>query len=163
MSFLSTPMTVAATGSIVGSAWISGGMGALSFCAIPAILQSGGPADGLVRAWYTQFSRGLYIPSTAVVTALNYFFLAYRHRANRYEWRGYAAGGAANLLLLPFTQIFIMGINRTLIASMSGAQGKILSHDVARHLIMKWGDLNFYRIFMPLAGAALGLWNLLSY
>jgi hypothetical protein len=38
-----------------------------------------------------------------------------------------------------------------------------MSYDVASQLIMKWGDWNFYRIFMPLAGAALGLWNLLSY
>jgi noranthrone monooxygenase len=44
----------------------------------------------------------------------------------------------------------------------SGAhQVKTISKDVAGQLIMKWGDMNFYRIFMPLAGAALGLWNLL--
>jgi len=43
----------------------------------------------------------------------------------------------------------------------SGAQGKVLSHEAARQLIEKWGNYNYYRIFMPLAGAALGLWNLL--
>lgn len=43
------------------------------------------------------------------------------------------------------------------------AQGKkAVSLDTARQLIGMWGNLNFYRIFMPLAGAALGLWNLLS-
>ncbi|KAI8631914.1 hypothetical protein F5Y19DRAFT_472800 [Xylariaceae sp. FL1651] len=138
------------------------GISALSFCAIPAILESNAATDGLVRAWHTQFSRALYIPSTAVLTALNYFYLAYQHRSMGREWRGYAAGGAANLLLVPFTQIFIMGTNTALLASMSGRQGKILSLNVARQLIRKWGDMNFYRIFMPLTGAALGLWNLLS-
>ncbi|KAI0910864.1 hypothetical protein F4823DRAFT_588477 [Ustulina deusta] len=163
MPFLSTPMTLSATGSIVGSAWISGGIGALSFCVIPAILQSSAPTDGLVRAWHTQFTRALYIPSTAVIVALNYFYLAYRHRSVGREWRGYASGGVANLLLVPFTLIFIAGINSTLIASLPSAQRKnILSLDAAKQLIRRWGDLNFYRIFMPLAGATLGLWNLLS-
>ncbi|KAI1426658.1 hypothetical protein F5Y12DRAFT_741944 [Xylaria sp. FL1777] len=163
MPFLSTPMTLSATGSIVGSAWISGGIGALSFCAIPAVLQSGAPTDGLVRAWHTQFTRALYIPSMAVITGFNYFYLAYRHRSVGQEWRGYAGGGVANLLLVPFTLIFIVGINNTLIASLPRIQGRnTLSLDAARQLIGRWGDLNFYRIFMPLAGAALGLWNLLG-
>lgn len=156
-------MTLSATGSIVGSAWISGGISALSISTIPALLQSNAPTDGLVRAWYTQFSRALYIPSTAVVAALNYFYLAYRHRAIGREWRGYAGGGIANLLLVPFTLIFIAGINNTLIASMSKARGmEALSLESARQLIRRWGDLNVYRIFLPLTGAALGLWNLLS-
>jgi hypothetical protein len=70
-----------------------------------------------VRAWHTLFRRALYIPSTAVVAALNFFYVAYRHRAAGREWRGYAGAGAANLLLPPFTQVFIMSINRALIAS----------------------------------------------
>ncbi|KAI1123439.1 hypothetical protein F5Y10DRAFT_251839 [Nemania abortiva] len=163
MPFLSTPLTISATGSIVGSAWISGGIGALSISTIPALLQSNARTDGLVRAWHTQFSRALYIPSTAVVMALNYFYLAYRHRSAGREWRGYAGGGVANLLLVPFTLAFIAGINNKLIASMSGTPGlDVLSRVSATQLIKRWGDLNFYRIFMPLAGAALGLWNLLS-
>ncbi|KAI1181382.1 hypothetical protein F5B17DRAFT_445018 [Nemania serpens] len=163
MPFSSTPLTLSATGSIIGSAWISGGIGALSISTIPALLQSNAPTDGLVRAWYTQFSRSLYIPSTGVLAALNYFYLAYRHRSTGREWRGYAGGGVANLLLLPFTLIFIVGINNTLIASMSSVRGsEVLSSTAAKQLIRRWGDLNFYRIFMPLAGAALGLWNLLS-
>ncbi|KAI0967243.1 hypothetical protein F4678DRAFT_447040 [Xylaria arbuscula] len=160
MPFLSTPLTIAATGSIVGSAWISGGIGALTISTIPAILQSGAPTDGLARAWHTQFTRSLYIPSTAVVMALNYFYLAYRHRSVGREWRGYASGGVANLLLLPFTLVFIVGINNTLIASLKDQN--TLSLGAVKHLIKRWGDLNFYRIFMPLAGAGLGLWNLLA-
>ncbi|KAI1288852.1 hypothetical protein F5Y03DRAFT_401476 [Xylaria venustula] len=160
MPYLSTPLTIAATGSIVGSAWISGGIGALTISTIPAILQSGAPTDGLARAWHTQFTRSLYIPSTAVVMALNYFYLAYRHRSVGREWRGYASGGVANLLLVPFTLVFIAGINSTLIASVKGQN--TLSLGAVKHLIKRWGDLNFYRIFMPLAGAGLGLWNLVA-
>ncbi|KAI0403776.1 hypothetical protein F4802DRAFT_598780 [Xylaria palmicola] len=164
MPFLSTPLTISATGSIGISAWVSGGIGALSFCAIPAILQvRGAPADGLAQAWSAQFGRALYMPAAAVAAALNYLYLAHRHRAARREWRGYAAAGAANLLLVPFTLVFIGGINGVLLSSLPGAEGrKILSLDMVRHLIERWGDLNFYRIFMPLAGAGLGLWNLLS-
>ncbi|KAI0101489.1 hypothetical protein GGR51DRAFT_563390 [Nemania sp. FL0031] len=163
MPFLSTPLTLSATGSIVSSAWISGGIGALSISTIPAILQSDARTDRLVGAWHTQFSRSLYIPSTAVVAALNYFYLAYRYRSVGREWRGYAAAGAANVLLVPFTLMFIVGINNRLIASMSGVRGlETLSNASAKQLIKRWGDLNVYRIFMPLAGAALGLWNLLT-
>ncbi|KAI1340288.1 hypothetical protein F5Y15DRAFT_415176 [Xylariaceae sp. FL0016] len=162
MPYLSTPLTLSATGSIAASAWISGGISALSFCAIPAILRSGANTEGLVRAWYTQFSHALYIPATAVVTAANYFYLAYRHNHAGREWRGYAAGGLANILLPPFTQLFIVGINTTLMASMSGADGKRLDQGTATTLITRWGNLNVYRIFMPLAGAAFGLWNLLQ-
>ncbi|KAI1360832.1 hypothetical protein F5Y08DRAFT_316400 [Xylaria arbuscula] len=163
MPFLSTPLTLAAGGSIIGSAWISGGNGALSFSTIPAILQSGASTDGLVRAWYTQFTRSLYIPAIGVATGLNYFHLAYRHHAVGREWRGYAVAGVANLFIVPFTMVFIGGINSTLMAALPNAQGrKPLSLEAARHLIGRWGDLNFYRIFMTLAGASLGLWNLLS-
>ncbi|KAI0508696.1 hypothetical protein F5B22DRAFT_620000 [Xylaria bambusicola] len=117
MPFLSTPLTLAATGGILGSAWISGGNASLSFAAIPAILQSGASTDGLVRAWYTQFSRSLYIPVIGVVTGLNYFHLAYRHHALGREWRGFAAAGLANVVMVPFTLLFIGGINNTLMAA----------------------------------------------
>ncbi|KAI0596803.1 hypothetical protein F4775DRAFT_593914 [Biscogniauxia sp. FL1348] len=164
MPFLSTPLTLSATGSIVGSAWISGGINALSICAIPAILQSGAPTEGLVRAWHTQFTRALYLPAAAVIAATNYLYLAGRHRGARREWRGYAAAAAANLLLVPFTQLFIMGINNRLMASMPGA-GEVevaLGYDEAAQLIARWGRLNLVRTFLPLTGAALGLWNLLQ-
>ncbi|GAP91876.1 putative noranthrone monooxygenase-like protein [Rosellinia necatrix] len=162
MPFLSTSTTLSATGSIVSSAWISGSIAALSLSAIPAILQSGAPADGLARAWHTQFTRALYIPTTAVAAALNYLYLAQRHRAAGLEWRGYAAGAVADLLLVPFTLAFIGGINSALIASLPGAQArKVLGLDATRALIGRWGNLNVFRIFMPLTGAALGLWNLL--
>lgn len=48
-----------------------------------------------------------------------------------------------------------------MIAANSGT-GKQLSQEAVRHLITLWGKLNGVRIFMPLAGAALGLWNLLQ-
>lgn len=73
------------------------------------------------------------------------------------EWRGFAAGALANLLLAPFTPIFMMGVNRR----MEGA-GKMLSLEEVRELMGRWVRLNVVRVFMPLAGAVLGLWNLLQ-
>ncbi|KAI2472478.1 hypothetical protein F4781DRAFT_362550 [Annulohypoxylon bovei var. microspora] len=162
MPFLSTPLTLSATGGILGSAWISGSIGALSICAVPAILQSGTTTEGLLKGWHLQFSRGMYyIPTTGAFIALNYLNLAYRHKVQGLEWRGFAAGAVSNLLLAPFTLLFIRGINGVLIAANSGT-GKPLSQEAARKLIGIWGNLNAVRIFMPLAGAALGLWNLLQ-
>ncbi|KAL7629768.1 hypothetical protein AAE478_001291 [Parahypoxylon ruwenzoriense] len=162
MPFLSTPLTLSATGGILGSAWISGSIAALSICAIPAILQTGATADGLLRGWYLQFNRGMYyIPTTGAFIALNYLYLAQQHRGQGLEWRGYAAGAVANLLLAPFTLAFIGATNATMIAAKDGA-GKPLSQEAVRGLVAKWGNLNAVRIFMPLAGAALGLWNLLQ-
>ncbi|KAI1822281.1 hypothetical protein F4861DRAFT_541161 [Xylaria intraflava] len=159
MPVQSTQMMLSAAGSIVGSAWVSGNISAISFLTIPCILQSGAAIDGIARAWRVQFIRTAYIPITTVVAALNYLFLAHQHRAAGLEWRGYAGGALANLMLLPFTQIFIMGINRKLMASTG--DGKKLSNDEARRLVDKWGNLNKFRIFIPLTGATLGLWNLL--
>ncbi|OTB01082.1 hypothetical protein M426DRAFT_14800 [Hypoxylon sp. CI-4A] len=167
MPFLSTPLTLSATGGILGSAWISvvtrkGSIGALSICAIPAILQTGATTDGLLRGWHTQFSRGMYmIPTTGAFVALNYIYLAYRHRAENLEWRGFAAGALSNLLLIPFTLVFIGGINEKMISAASGT-GKSLSQEATRQLIGKWGNLSAVRTVMPLMGAALGLWNLLQ-
>ncbi|OTA84498.1 hypothetical protein M434DRAFT_400443 [Hypoxylon sp. CO27-5] len=162
MPFLSTPLTLSATGGILGSAWISGSIGALSICAIPAILQSGTTTEGLLKGWHIQFSRGMYyIPTTGAFIALNYLYLAYRHRGYGLEWRGYAVGALSNLLLAPFTLLFIGGINKIMITANSGT-GKSLSQDVARQLITRWGNLNAIRVVMPLAGAVLGLWNLLQ-
>ncbi|KAI1383694.1 uncharacterized protein F4822DRAFT_421444 [Hypoxylon trugodes] len=162
MPFLSTPLTLSATGGILGSAWISGSVAALSICAIPAILQTGAPTEGLLRGWHLQFTRGMYyVPTTGAFIALNYLYLAYRHRGEGLEWRGYALGALSNLLLAPFTLLFIGAINSRMIAASSGAR-KPLGQEAARQLITKWGNLNAVRIFMPLAGAALGLWNLLQ-
>ncbi|OTB10020.1 hypothetical protein K445DRAFT_323415 [Daldinia sp. EC12] len=162
MPFLSTPSTLAATGGILGSAWVSGNITALSICGVPAILASGTTAEGLLRGWALQFKRGAsYMPTTAAAIALSYVYLAFRHRGRGLEWRGYAAGALSNVLLIPFTLIFIGGVNNKMLAANEGT-GKQLSQETVRHLIATWGKLNAVRIFMPLAGAALGLWNFLQ-
>ncbi|KAI1099669.1 hypothetical protein F4804DRAFT_75903 [Jackrogersella minutella] len=162
MPFLSTPLTLSATGGILGSAWISGSIGALSIFAVPAILRSGTTTEGLLGGWHLQFNRGMhYLPTTGAFIALNYLYLAYRYRAEGLEWRGFAAGAVANLLLPPFTLLFIAGINSIMIGAKSGV-GKPLSQEAARSLIGQWGKLNAVRMFMPLAGASFSLWNLLQ-
>ncbi|KAI0022512.1 hypothetical protein F4780DRAFT_733200 [Xylariomycetidae sp. FL0641] len=159
MPGLSTPLTIQASGSILSSAFLSGSISALSICAIPAIQASGAGADGLARAWRVQFTRGLHIPATAAAAALNYLYVGWRAARAGQEWRGFVAGGLANLALMPFTLLFIQGVNSALSASL--VDGKALSREATGALVARWGRLNVVRIFMPLAGAALGLWNLL--
>lgn len=102
-----------------------------------------------------------YIPTTGAFIALNYLYLASRHRAQGVEWRGYATGALSNLLLAPFTLVVIGNINNRMISALS-EEGKPLSQGAARAMISRWGDLSAVRIAMPLAGAVLGLWNLLQ-
>ncbi|KAH9889586.1 hypothetical protein F4778DRAFT_381066 [Xylariomycetidae sp. FL2044] len=52
---LTNGLGLAAAGSVLGSAWASGGITALSVSAIPAILASDAPTGGLIR--YTQSNR----------------------------------------------------------------------------------------------------------
>lgn len=70
-------------------------------------------------------------------------------------------GAVSNLLLAPFTKLFIGGINGIMIAANSGT-GRPLTLEAARELIGKWGEVNAVRILMPLGGAVLGLWNILQ-
>ncbi|KAI0380370.1 hypothetical protein F5Y04DRAFT_257252 [Hypomontagnella monticulosa] len=162
MPFLSTPLTLQATGGILGSAWISGSVAALSICAVPAVLQSGVTAEGLLKGWHMQFSRGMYyIPTTGVFVALNYLYLAYQHSAAGLEWRGYVAGAVSNMMLPVYTLIFINEVNQKMIGANAGT-GKALSQEAVRGLMNKWSALSSVRIFMPLAGAMFAMWNLLQ-
>ncbi|KAI0173262.1 hypothetical protein GGR52DRAFT_571770 [Hypoxylon sp. FL1284] len=162
MPFLLTPLTLAASGGILGSAWVSGSLASLSICAIPALLQCGTTADGLLRGWHLQFSRGLaHIPTTAAAIGVNYIYLAYRHQALGLEWRGYAAAAVANLMMAPFTLVVINSTNSKLLGAVSGT-GKPLSESVVRSLMVQWSKLSAIRLIMPLSGAILALWNLLQ-
>ncbi|KAI1775763.1 hypothetical protein F4818DRAFT_387257 [Hypoxylon cercidicola] len=162
MPFLSTPLTLSATGGILGSAWVSGSLASLSICAIPALLQCGNTAEGLLKGWHLQYSRGLaHIPTTAGIIGLNYIYLAYQHHALGLEWRGYATAAAMNLMMAPFTLTVIRPTNNKLLGAVLGT-GKPLSESVVRMLMEKWSKLSAIRVLMPLAGAILALWNLLQ-
>ncbi|XXG95120.1 hypothetical protein Hte_001380 [Hypoxylon texense] len=162
MPFLSTPLTLSTTGSILGSAWVSGSLASLSICTIPALLQCGTTAEGLLKGWHLQYSRGLaHIPTTAGLIGLNYIYLAYHHHSLGLEWRGYATAAVTNLMMAPFTLIVIGATNNKLLGAVSGT-GKPLSESVVRMLMVKWSQLSAIRVFMPLAGAVFALWNLLQ-
>ncbi|KAI6087750.1 hypothetical protein F4821DRAFT_235817 [Hypoxylon rubiginosum] len=162
MPFLSTPLTLSATGGILGSAWVSGSLASLSICAIPALLQCGTTTEGLLRGWHLQYSRGLaHIPTTAAVIGLNYIYLAYHHHSLGLEWRGYATAAFTNLMMAPYTFAIIGATNNKLLGALSGT-GKPLTESVVRMLMEKWSKLSAVRVLMPLAGAILGLWNLLQ-
>jgi hypothetical protein len=127
---------------------------------VPAILYGGAPTDVMLRQWQLMFNKGkAMFPVFGAATALNYFYLAYRHRAQGLEWRGFAAGGVASVGIVPFTLLFIAGINSRLISAIDSKAAKDMSQDLAKELIKQWGSLNALRACIPLVGTCLAIWN----
>ncbi|KAI0126940.1 hypothetical protein BJ170DRAFT_684512 [Xylariales sp. AK1849] len=162
MPISATPMTVAASASIVGSAAAAGAMAALSVCAIPAVLKAGAPSDVMLRQWYIIFNNGKAIPATAAVSAIGYGVVSYDQWTKGLQsWRGFALSGALAVAAIPFTMAFIMPTNNELMAAAHSAV-KTMNDERVKSLIMKWLKLNSVRGFLPLAGAVVGLWSLLG-
>lgn len=101
-------------------------------------------------------------PVFAAGTALNYFYVAYRNWGRELEWRGFVAGGVLQVMIVPFTLIFIAGINSKLLAVVDPNTKKEMSKDVAKTLIGQWGRLNAMRSTLGLLGTAAAVWNLLA-
>jgi hypothetical protein len=131
----------------------------LSLCAIPAVLQAGAPADVMCRQFYIIITNGALIPITAVASALSYGAVSYGKWTVGLEWKGFALGGAFTAALIPFTIALILPTNKELSAA-AKSQAKTVTDRRARGLITKWARLNTARIFLPLAGAVVGLWSL---
>ncbi|KAI2641069.1 hypothetical protein GGS21DRAFT_355739 [Xylaria nigripes] len=158
MALGSTYQTVSAAASILASGWAAGIGTGLSLLGIPAILNGGAPSTVMLRQWQFQFLRGQAImPALAVFNAINYGTVAYRCWGQGVEWRGYAAAGVSTFFIIPYTLVFLMGINRKLLTAVE-SRGT-LSDESIRMLIQKWGELNLVRAVVPIIGTGLALWN----
>ncbi|KAI0599900.1 hypothetical protein F4775DRAFT_548792 [Biscogniauxia sp. FL1348] len=172
MEVVPTPLRVAAGAGIMASVWAAGIGTGLSLFSIPTILSGGAPRDVMLRQWKFHFLRGkALMPGLGALNAANYWIVAYAGWSRGLEWRGLAAGGASTFLIIPYTVVFILGVNERLVAAADGKeeeekdqehqdQEKPMSEDTVRRLIKKWGDLNVVRAVVPLVGSGLALWNL---
>ncbi len=143
--------------------WFAIGAGySISIFTIPALVQGAPTTDVMVRQWQMVFEKGMAtFPVFAAGTALNYFYVAYRNWGRDLEWRGFAAGGILQVAIVPFTLIFIAGINSKLLAVVNPKTKKEMSKAVAQTLISQWGSLNAVRSTFGLLWTAAAAWNLL--
>ncbi|KAK7743325.1 hypothetical protein SLS62_010648 [Diatrype stigma] len=163
MSIVSTPLSIAAASGIVASALVNGAGYSISLFSIPAIVQGAPTTDVLVRQWQLVFEKGKALfPVFAAGTALNYLYVAYRSRSRDLEWRGFAAGGVLQVAIVPFTLLFIAGVNSRLLAVADPKTKKEMSKEVAKALVGQWGRLNAVRSSIGLLGTAAAVWNLLT-
>ncbi|KAI1484377.1 hypothetical protein F5X96DRAFT_664564 [Biscogniauxia mediterranea] len=169
MEAVPTPLRVAAGAGIMASVWAAGIGTSLSLFSIPTILGGGAPRDVMLRQWKFLFLRGkALMPGLGILNAANYWIAAYARWSRGLEWRGLAVAGASTFFIIPYTVVFMFGINERLMAAADGKQEeeeeekeeKPMSEDTVRRLIKKWGELNVVRAVVPLVGSGLALWNL---
>ncbi|KAF3025654.1 hypothetical protein E8E14_013551 [Neopestalotiopsis sp. 37M] len=188
MTTLTNPLPLAATASIIASAWASGAGAAISFFTITPILRSSAPREVLLQQWHLAYDLGKSVmPPAAGAIAASYLGVAWavanshqHHQGSSgSEWRGFAAAAALMVGIVPFTLLFVMRTIRELEALMivggDGANGK--STDATRHgeseedreqalleearsLLRRWSRLNLVRAMLPLVGTGFAVWNL---
>ena len=135
----------------------------ISIFSMPAIIRYGPSTEVLVRQWKVVFDRGSVVfPALAGCTALNYFVVAQQHWSRGLEWRGFAAGGALQLAIIPFTILFIVGVNAKLMAAIDPKKETGLSVDAAKTLLWRGNKLHAARTGVALVGTVAALWNLLA-
>ncbi|ETS79435.1 hypothetical protein PFICI_09288 [Pestalotiopsis fici W106-1] len=181
MTTLTSPLPLAATASIIASAWASGAGAAISFFTITPILQSSAPREVLLQQWHLAYNLGKsYMPPAAGAIAASYLGVAWtvaKHPAQygggSGEWRGFAAAAALMVGIVPFTLLFIMRTIRELEGLMIAGDAKdtdsntresdrdeVQAMEEARRLLTRWSRLNFARAMLPLIGTGFAVWNL---
>lgn len=136
----------------------------LSLATIPAILQS--PTPLLLKQWRVVFDIGKSTaPPLAVLAAATLSYVAYTKYnisgSDTTQWRGLAIAAAGTVGIVPFTLLFMGGINDKLITA-SDAVGKEVASESVRELVARWGRVNVVRSFLTLGATMVGIWSVLE-
>jgi len=164
--------TLIRTSQIVGitaSTLLAGSAFTMSLITVPLIRKS--PTLILLQQWRTLFTTGSKIaPPFAIFTFVNFGYLAYISRSDQGQtdsspssWQGYGFAAIAVVAIVPFTLLFMNGVNDQLMAASGEGVGKaVLSAADVTGLVKRWGMLNSIRSVLPLLGAVIGLWTSLN-
>ena len=104
-------------------------------------------------------------PTVCIATGATLGFAAYsRYQSNPDDgtWKALAIAAAGTIGMLPFTLVFLQGINSQLVAGKDAATGAKLTDGKVVGLVASWGRMNYLRSLWPLTAAAVGLWGVLS-
>ncbi|KAG6367966.1 hypothetical protein INS49_002166 [Diaporthe citri] len=164
MAGLQPTTILAASAGILGSAWNSGGQAMLSALAIPGLLSTSSavPSQILAQQWAGIYNKGKVLgPQVAAVSLLGYGYLMYDRSRQSRGWGKYVGAAALTVGIVPFTVFFMDATNQALLGVAAGTAGH-LSAEAVRDLLVKWRVLNLVRSLFPLAGALLGLYELVG-
>lgn len=191
MAGLQPTTILAASAGILGSAWNSGktnphnnsrgrglgsgkltggptthtgGQATLSALAIPGLLSTNAavPTQMLAQQWAGIYNRGKVLgPQAAAISLLGYGYLMYDRSRQGRGWGKYVGAAALTVGIIPFTAFFMDNTNQALLGVAAGGAGT-LSSEAVRELLVKWRVLNLVRSLFPLAGALLGLYELVG-
>jgi len=104
-------------------------------------------------------------PPLAVLAAATLSYVAYTKYnisgSDATQWRGLAIAAAGTVGIVPFTLLFMGGINDKLIAA-SDAVGKEVASESVRELVARWGRVNVVRSFLTLGATMAGIWSVLE-
>ncbi|KAL8933641.1 MAG: hypothetical protein Q9211_005664 [Gyalolechia sp. 1 TL-2023] len=154
---------------IMTSAFLSGGVLAVSYGFVPSMSQA--PNTLLVREWRTTYGRGVAAsPAIAITSALSYIYLSYnlaftlnQNKAEIYAFAAFVTGS-----IVPFTLIFMKNVNGKLNQKVEDSkhlgrseemdESKSKKGEKAQELLDWWAVMNFTRGMLPFTGACLGIY-----
>ncbi|CAK4034461.1 Noranthrone monooxygenase [Lecanosticta acicola] len=137
----------------------SGAMMSLFLLTIPVIQDSSTSTTQLLRQWNLVFYKGhIQGPLIAIATGTVHILTAWRSGE-----RLFAVSGAITVSMIPYTWIFMRGVNDALFAASEWAdeikEGK---SENLRQLVNSWSRFNAVRALFPLAGSIMGMILLLG-
>lgn len=133
----------------------------LSMLAVPGLLSATSTinAQALAQQWAGIYYRGKALgPQTALLSLLGYGYLTYKSTSDGLSWHKFVAAALLTIGIVPFTVMIMDPTNQALLQITSGASS--LGMEATKDLLVQWKNLNLVRSFFPLAGAVLGLWEL---
>ncbi|KAL8721309.1 MAG: hypothetical protein Q9225_001969 [Loekoesia sp. 1 TL-2023] len=154
---------------IMTSAFLSGGVLAVSYGFVPSMSQA--PNTLLVREWRTTYGRGIAAsPAIAILSSLSYIYLSYSlsFTLNHNKAEVYALAALATGSIVPFTLIFMKNVNGKLNNKVEESkeldrteemnESKAKKGEHSQELLNWWAVLNFGRGLLPFTGACLGIY-----
>lgn len=126
---------------------------------IPVMLETSTSSSGLLKQWNLIFSKGhRQGPIISLVTGFIHMFAAWRSREPLF-----AVAGAATIAMIPYTWIFMRGVNNALFAASQWSdEVKETSQEKVRGLVASWSRYNAVRALFPLSGAVIGMVTLVG-
>ncbi|THC93446.1 hypothetical protein EYZ11_007065 [Aspergillus tanneri] len=150
--------------AVLTGMFLSGAMTSLSLMAVPVFLDTTTVPGQLFHQWVRLYHYGHQVlPTLAVVTFSLYGYSAWRRRKAKKSWGALVLAGLTTVAMLPFTWLVMVPTNNILFAleASSRASGAVATMEEARALVTKWCWMHLARSLFPLAGAVIGMVQIL--
>ena len=126
---------------------------------MPVLVKTSTSAPLLLQQWQRIFNRGhIQGPALAVMTGIAYGYAAWLRATSGGSWSPFVLAAVLTFALVPYTWIFMNGINSALFEAVeqSGKDGMVVDKQRAESMIIAWSGFHAVRSLFPLAGAVVG-------